>query len=255
MVEHGKHRPLVRVALILLALAAPASATCRQALALALDVSGSVDEREHTLEREGLAWALRDPEVQAAFLVAEQPPARLYVFEWAGLFTQAELVPWTEIRSASDLQSVAVLLTSLPRVAGALDTATGQAMLFGAAQLSGQKSCERLTLDIATDGLNNAGVSPSHALRDPSMWNVTVNALAIGDRLPGQVSSKIEEFEGLVRYLHLEVIHGPDAFVEEAEVFSDFSQAIKRKLLRELSARAVAWNMPTIDRALPGGGG
>ena len=41
-------------------------AECRQALALGLDVSGSVDAREYRLQLDGVAGALDDPAVRAA---------------------------------------------------------------------------------------------------------------------------------------------------------------------------------------------
>ncbi|MGR3364390.1 MAG: DUF1194 domain-containing protein, partial [Maritimibacter harenae] len=43
-------------------------ADCRQALVLALDVSGSVDAGEYRLQMDGLAQALTAPEVAAAIL-------------------------------------------------------------------------------------------------------------------------------------------------------------------------------------------
>ncbi len=45
-----------------------ADAACLQALALGLDVSGSVDAREYRQQIGGLAEALSDPRVRAAYL-------------------------------------------------------------------------------------------------------------------------------------------------------------------------------------------
>ena len=69
------------LALVLTLLAAPADAACRQALALGLDVSSSVDDTEYRLQLDGLAAALLKPEVRAAFLALPDAPVRLYVFE------------------------------------------------------------------------------------------------------------------------------------------------------------------------------
>ena len=52
---------------------ATAAKGCSLALAFALDVSSSVDEVEHQLQRAGLASALRDPEVQTAILSRAAP--------------------------------------------------------------------------------------------------------------------------------------------------------------------------------------
>ena len=61
-----------------------ASAACRQSLALALDVSASVDAREYVLQLEGVALALEDPAVRAALLDLPDAPVSLAVFEWSG---------------------------------------------------------------------------------------------------------------------------------------------------------------------------
>jgi len=57
----------------------PAWAGCRQALAMALDVSGSVDTREYHLQLDGLASALTDPDVQRAMLAQPGNPVYLAV--------------------------------------------------------------------------------------------------------------------------------------------------------------------------------
>ena len=62
-------------ALIVLAFPGLAQSSCRQALALGLDVSGSVDTFEYRLQIDGLAGALLRPEVQQAFLTFPAAPA------------------------------------------------------------------------------------------------------------------------------------------------------------------------------------
>ncbi len=54
---------------------------CRQALVLALDVSGSVDHKEYHLQLAGLADALVDPEVQNLVLAIPMAPLDLIVFK------------------------------------------------------------------------------------------------------------------------------------------------------------------------------
>ena len=50
---------------------AGADAACRQALALGLDVSGSVDEAEYQLQLQGLAAALIRDDVRASLIICE----------------------------------------------------------------------------------------------------------------------------------------------------------------------------------------
>lgn len=233
------------------ALAAPAGAACRQALVLAVDISGSVDPREHGLQRRGIADALLDPEVQAAFLDVPEAPVRLLVFEWAGPFVMNDLTGWTEIRSADDLAAVADRLTRVARASGGQGTATGQAMLYGGSRLQEQAECGRLTLDVSTDGLRNAGITPGLALEQPELAGVTVNGLAVGTGWPGQ-RARSAQLDRIVRFLFTEVIRGPGAFVEVAEDFDDFARAIRKKLLRELIAQVLGNGPAPPQDAAPG---
>ena len=70
------------------------AAACRQALALGLDVSGSVDADEYRLQLDGLAAALASPEVVSALIADAASPVRITVYEWSGPNDQQVLVPW-----------------------------------------------------------------------------------------------------------------------------------------------------------------
>ncbi|MDB9698447.1 DUF1194 domain-containing protein, partial [Planktomarina temperata] len=59
---------------------AGAAAACRQALALGLDVSGSVDEAEYQLQLQGLAAALISDDVRASLMRLPDAPVRILVF-------------------------------------------------------------------------------------------------------------------------------------------------------------------------------
>jgi hypothetical protein len=124
------------VAALSLALAGAAAAECRQALALGLDVSGSVDRTEYDLQLNGLAQALLAPVVIEAFLAYPEAPVDLYVYEWSGFDRQTAILPWTTIASRDDLAAAARLLTApgfRPREAA---TGLGHGMLFGARALA-----------------------------------------------------------------------------------------------------------------------
>ena len=76
-------------ALLSVGLITTAEANCRQALALGLDVSGSVDAREYRLQLDGLAAAFGSAEVRAALLVLPSRPVEVLIFEWSGPTDQA----------------------------------------------------------------------------------------------------------------------------------------------------------------------
>ena len=104
-------------------------------------------------------------------------------------------------------------------------TALGFALLFGGRELERRGDCRNRTLDLSGDGTNNDGVAPEVARRDYPLDGITVNGLVIGANVVT-----------LGRYYQQFVIQGPGAFVEVADDYADFEQAMRRKLLRELGA-------------------
>ena len=206
--------------------AAPAEA-CRLALVLALDVSSSVDAQEDSLQRNGLAAALIAPEVQAAFFASPDPVA-LQIFEWSGQRNQTDLLEWTLITTPQDLLSAANTLANSERSISDMPTAMGYALGYAAIKLQKAPECLFETIDMAGDGVNNDGFGPSSAYAAFPFDGVTVNGLAI-----------ISPQDGVQSYYATEVIRGPNAFVEVAAGFADFENAMRRKLVRELSAQII----------------
>ena len=223
--------PLIRLlglATGFVTLAAPASA-CRLALLLAIDVSASVSAREFDLQRNGLAAALTAPEVQAAFLSSPDPVA-LSAYEWSGQWNQQVLLDWTMIKGTEDLAAAAAEIVRARRSANGFPTSIGYALGFGSRMLSDAPHCLRQTIDLSGDGKNNHGFGPRLALKHFPMNDVTINALAIGGAI---------ELDDLMDYFRHEVIQGPGAFVEAASDHGDFERAMRRKLEREVSVRAI----------------
>ena len=198
---------------------------CRLALALALDVSSSVDAREYRLQTEGLAAALVAPEVAEAFLAAPERPVRLLVYEWSGWHQQVVRQDWVTVTGVAELVGVASRLAAQGRSFEQYPTALGMGLLFGARELGRQRDCAELKLDVSGDGTNNDGVAPDAVRRDaPELFQgITVNGLVIGS-----------DVRVLGRYYRQYVVQGPGAFVEAAEDYADFEAAMRRKLLREL---------------------
>ena len=89
--------------LVLLLIPMPLMA-CGLALLLAVDVSGSVDREEYAIQMIGLADALRDGIVADA-LVSQQ--ANVSLLQWTGSTRQIQSIPWTSIKSHSDVIALA----------------------------------------------------------------------------------------------------------------------------------------------------
>ena len=221
-------------------------AACRQALAIGLDISGSVDGQEYRLQLDGLAGALVQPDVRDAFLAMPGAHVRLLIYEWGGLNSQRVLVGWTDVRQAQDLQMIAGVLLATTRQPFEPSTALGTAMLYGGSALAAQTDCWRRTMDLSGDGQSNQGPRPGDVSGAAVLFDVTINALVIGADAPPFSDSSVSEVKVLTSYFQAEVIAGPDAFVQAAVEFADFQDAMAKKLLRELRTRAVG--------ALAGGG-
>ena len=223
-----------------LVLASPSAANCRQALALGLDVSGSVDKWEYRLQLDGLASAFLDPTVQGAFLDFPGVPVRVMIFEWSAQTHHRKVIDWTNVRSAADLASMAAILGATRTVPVANpSTAIGPAMDFGATELRQQSDCWQKTLDLSGDGPANTGHHPRD-LGPDVMGDVVINGLVIGPDGPANAGKNRQNLKSLRGYYEAYVLRGPGSFVEAALDYQDFARAMRRKLLRELQPAAVS---------------
>lgn len=208
-----------RIFLLFMCLAQPVQA-CRTALILAMDVSQSVDPGEYRLQIDGLAAALRDPEI-AEILVRDQ--VALSVIQWSGVDSQEVSLGWTQMLSPSHVQLFADAVQRLPRAFVMSNTAPAEALDHALKHFNSGPDCTRRVIDMSGDGTPNAGGEVGRLRRAAERAGVTVNGLAI---------------EGLGRaitnFYQRNVITG-DGFVETARGHRDYARAIRRKILREIS--------------------
>lgn len=213
----------------------PAGANCRLALVFALDVSSSVDEDEYILQRDGLAAALLEPDVEAALLPNANGSVALAAYEWSGRYQSEVRLNWIKINGKGDILTAAETLARANRSYEEFPTALGYALGYGATLLANGPDCAERKIDVSGDGYNNEGFVPALAYSSFPFQGVTVNGLAIegGDT---QVSE----------YYRKEVAYGPSAFVISANDYKDFKRAMTLKLLRELGDLILS------EAALPG---
>jgi len=211
---------LLRAVLFSLCLCQPAHA-CRTALVLAMDVSQSVDPGEFRLQIDGLAAALRDPEI-AEILVRDR--VALSVTQWSGVDSQEVSLDWTQMFSTGHVQLFADAVQRLPRAFVMSNTAPAEALAHALGHFDTGPDCQRRIIDMSGDGTPNAGGEVNRLRRTAERAGVTVNGLAI---------------EGLGRaitnFYERNVITG-DGFVETARGHRDYARAIRRKILREISS-------------------
>ena len=213
-------------------LATTASA-CRQALVLALDVSGSVDGTEYQQQVTGLAFALGHPEIRDAILADTGNPVMLSVFEWSSQNHQYLILPWTALDSDAALNNAINRIKSHRKVRAGLKTALGTALAFSHAMLQQQAECWTHTIDVSADGRNNVGPTPLQVYGD-RFDRITVNALVVGNPKAASGEGPGIEPDALLDYYEAEVIRGVGSFAMVANGYADYARAMQMKLAREL---------------------
>lgn len=212
-------------------LLAPAATTVRStdavdiALVLALDVSGSVNAYEYALQRDGLAAAFRDPEVLAAINLGQRKRIAVVVVQWAGVGKQLITVPWKVIGDRESAWAFSDDIKAMPRIFINGETHISGIIEFATKTvLSAPAAAARYVIDISGDGMDNVGYAPDFARNRALKSGVTINGLAI-----------LNETPRLLEYYHHRVIGGPNAFVIKANRYEDYAEAIRKKLIREIS--------------------
>ncbi len=228
---------------VALALVSPTPATAQQKVDLELillaDGSGSIDEEEFLLQRQGYARALRHPRVTKAIRNGPLGRIALTYVEWSGHFLQVPIAPWTVIRGQADLKAFADKLEKHPRELDGGGTAVGSAILYGARSLRDNPfQGRRRVIDISGDGPDKDGVAAMLGRDLAVAEGITVNGLPIlsFDRPTLDI------------FFMDNVIGGPGAFSIPARGFKDFYAAILTKLIREIAARPEAAPSWAADR-------
>jgi hypothetical protein len=201
-------------------------------LVLAVDVSLSMSPMELKIQRDGYAAALTHDRVLQAIAAGVHGRIAVAYFEWAGTTSHHVVVPWTIIANREDAQRVVAKLSAQPpnsarrtSIAAALDFG---ADLFAESQFQGAKR----VIDISGDGPNNQG-EPVTGVRDAVVrQGITINGLPL--MTTGGFSS-VYDVTNLDQYYTDCVIGGPGAFMIPVNDWSQFPEAIRRKLVLELA--------------------
>jgi hypothetical protein len=213
------------------------------AIALAADVSRSIDDEEFGLQRRGYAAAVANKEFLNAVHAGARGAIALSFIEWAGTGQQVVVVKWAVIRNQQDAAQFAKTLLSAPR-SFAGRTAIGDGIDFAVTQLasSGVTAARRI-IDVSGDGANNSG-TPVTAARDGAVSKgITINGLAIiNEKTGGEPGTFLflhtHPPGGLPNYYRQNVIGGPNAFMLQIVNFGTFADAMTRKLINEIAFAA-----------------
>lgn len=204
------------------------------ALVLAVDVSASVSLGEFLLEKRGIAAAFRDPSVLAAIDQAGKVTV-------SAVFWGADRMPkiqtdWVTVDGPLPADAFARAVETMPRQLTG-DTGLAAGLATALARLMSPDVCAaRRIINVSGDGRETLVVrglrrssSPARVKDLAGMANVEINALSISSDDPH-----------LAEYYSSNVITGPDAFVMDVRDYDGFADAMRRKLIREISPRAVS---------------
>lgn len=203
-------------------------------LVLAVDISGSIDDDESRLQREGYLAALIHPSVIEA--VGSGPFGRVAItyIEWAGDDFQQTVVDWMLVEDEASARTFVATLAETPRRTERW-TSISTAIDFAVPMFDGNAyEGTRRVIDVSGDGYNNRGRQVTVARDDAVGAGITINGLPIINHRPSPgggwpAATKLDE------YYEKNVIGGPGAFIVVAEGFEDFARAILSKLVLEIA--------------------
>jgi hypothetical protein len=227
----------MRLILFLLAMIAPpivvTSAMAQDIeleLVLLADASGSISEQEIQFQRQGYADALADPRVLSVIKNSAYGAIAVTYVEWAA--NTAVVVGWTRIDSLESAQAFGAALIAPPRQAYGRNA-------IGSALLDGKRLIEenhfdgwRKVIDFSGDSPNSFSGPPIETARQEVVAaGITINGLPILCRFC-DTPARYPDLAGIYRDT---IIGGVGAFVISATSEDDLADAIRRKLILEIS--------------------
>lgn len=218
-------------------------------LVLSVDVSGSVNESEFNLQRQGYANAFRDPELINIIEEMERGIAVTMQY-WSS--QTAAAIGWYHITNAASANAFADAIMAAARpfanntnIAAAINSATHLL-------LTNTYQGDRMVIDVSGDGRQNTNLAgtESCALRfhpffgyynddtAADCYNLVATernaAVAAGITVNGlPILTDVSELDA---YYQAYAIGGEEAFLQAAADFSDFETAVKAKIKREIQS-------------------
>jgi hypothetical protein len=199
-------------------------------LALAVDVSYSMDLDELAVQREGYAEAIVSKEFLSALKNGAHGKVAVTYFEWSAATDQQTVIPWRIIDGPETADSVAAEIMKTPIRRGSRTSISGAINFAMQAFEENPYRGLRRVIDVSGDGANNSG-EPVVVARDAALAKgVTINGLPV---MIKPISGT--DIEHLDIYYEDCVIGGPGAFSVTINERARFKEAIRAKLVLEVS--------------------
>jgi hypothetical protein len=195
------------------------------ALVLAVDASGSVDNRRFELQKQGYAAAFRNPKVLNSIRSLMTQSIAVTMVQWTGPRLHVVVVDWMAVKDEAGVDALATAIEAAPRQLFSGGTSISGAIDYARLLLAQcPYNAARRVIDISGDGSNNSGRPVTQARDEAVHDGVGINGLPI---------LSIEPF--LDRYYYDNVIGGPGAFMIPAENYDTFADAILKKMITEVA--------------------
>ena len=222
-------------ALIVTAITAPLSASAVEnvdlKLVLTTDVSGSINNDELWLERVGTAQAFLDPDVIKAIGSGALGRIAVAMVDFSSPGFGKTVIDWHIVQDTTSAAAFARAIYALPRTPGNR-TSISNAIELGARLIQSSAKdivATRRVIDVAGDGPNNDGKPLQTTQREALAQGIVINGLPVMDE------SANGYFANLDKYYQACVAAGSGAFIIVVRSFQDFGQAMRRKLILEIS--------------------
>jgi len=205
-------------------------------LVLAVDISQSMDQDEHALQRNGYVEAFRHKDVVNALMSGPEGRIAVVYMEWAGDFDPIVTIPWTIIDSEKSAHDFAERLANEP-VFGEQRTSISTALIKATELIQGNDiASHRQVIDVSGDGANNAGPLVEPVRDEVVKRGIVINGLPIMLNKP----KEFYDIDHLDRYYKHCVIGGPSAFIAPVFDLKQLAATIRKKLVLEIASIEVA---------------
>lgn len=201
-------------------------------LVLAADGSGSIDDDELKLQRQGYAEAIAHPKVLAAIRGGYRQAIAVAYIEWGAPESQHVIVDWTLIKDEATAKAFAERLVKEPRAAWGYNSISN-AIAFSADMIRNNNyNGSRKVIDVSGDGPQIGGRPLPEVRYETIRQGIVINALVIdspggGVRGPGGMP--------LSDHYRQDVIGGSGAFVAVAKDRAHIAEAVRKKLILEIA--------------------
>jgi hypothetical protein len=204
-------------------------------LVLATDVSGSIDNEEMQLEREGTADAFASPEVIKAIQSGTLGRIAVAMFDFSSPEFNKVVIDWQIIHDRASAAAFAEQVRAAPRSPGRR-TSVSSALETGTDLIESSDRdivSMRKVIDVSGDGPNNDG-NPMTEVHDRTIAKgIVVNGLPVMDEMANGY------YRDLDKYYAACVIGGQGSFVTVVHSYKDYATAMRHKLVLEISRNDV----------------